>query len=427
MIPHSNKFNFVTDREQWIEDNKHVCTIPYKEIHFRLGYANPCCYYRPTEGLTVAPAATVKTYIESQQVDPACAYCTKQENNNQFSGRKRDLLSISAADLEQCLTNKSSAEFSTTVVFSNKCNMACRMCSPGNSSLIGKMIGIRDYASPTISDNIQYWHQIQNEIRQGVEKYSVYRLIVTGGEGTVQDDLYKLTDWLCAENLSERIHLHILTNGSTWLEDTYANWCQRFRQLTFSISIDSVYENYGYVRWPMQFDKIQKHLDKFAEYSRYYSNFSYYFTPVFYANNVAYLPEWLEFFETFFDRGNDVCVFDQTLVDPKPYQILNLPTYLKNSLLRIIEPLPNLDLKILHKNTQFKESLCNIVEQLKIDLEVAPNQKFKQRLMWKEYLNQTAKWDQLTNITLPAANRKLWDRLSIQDQLYYHKLFEQPK
>jgi hypothetical protein len=424
MIPHSNKFNFVTDREQWIEDNKHICTIPYKETHYRLGYANPCCYYQSTEGLTVSPAATVKTFIESQQVDPSCAYCTKQENNNQLSGRKRDLLSISVADLESFLKNHTFEEFSTTLVFSNKCNMACRMCSPGNSSLFGKMIGIKDYASPTISDNTQYWNQIKNEIRQGVEQYSTYRLTVTGGEGTVQDDLYKLTEWLCAENLSQRVHLQILTNGSTWLEDTYADWCQQFRQLTFSLSIDSVYENYGYVRWPMQFDKIRKHLDKFAEYSRYYSNFNYYFTPVFYANNVAYLPEWLEFFENFFDCGNDVCVFDGTLVNPKHYQILNLPTYLKNSLLPIIEPLPNLDLKILHKNLQFKESLCNIITQLKMDLEVTPDQQSKQHLLWRDYLSQTAKWDLLTNTSLPTANRKLWDRLNSQDKLYYCQLFE---
>jgi organic radical activating enzyme len=425
MIPHSNKFDFVTDREQWIEDNKHVCTIPYKETHYRLGYANPCCYYQPTQGLIAQPAARVKKHIESQQVDAFCSYCTKQEQNNQLSGRKRDLLDINKISLENFLTNKNFEEFSTTLVFSNKCNMACRMCSPGNSSLFGKLVGIKDYASSTISDNLQYWQQIKNQIRSDVDKYKIYRLTVTGGEGTLQDDLYRLTEWLYEENLSQKIHLQILTNGSTWLADTYKQWCERFQQLTFSISIDSVNLNYEYVRWPMQFDKIAKHLYQFAELGNQHNNFNYYFTPVFYANNVAYLPEWLDWFENFYKQGNDVSIFDGTLVDPNHYQILNLPTYIKQDLLSVIEPLPELNLKILDKNSTFRQSLNNIVTQLKTDCENSPEQKNKQLTIWKEYLKQTAKWDLLTNTSLPISNQKLWDRLNSQDQLYYRELLKQ--
>ena len=424
MIPHSNKFNFVTDREQWIEDNKHICTYPYVGAHTKSRW-DPCCWYRSTVDFNSSSVTRVKEHIESQKIDAFCYYCTNQEKNNLLSGRQRALLELSPEDLQSFLQNKKLNEFTVTITLSNKCNMACRICGPHLSSLYGQLIGIKNFSSPNLSDNVQYWEEIKNSIKEGVNQYNVYRLTITGGEGTIQNDLYKLVDWLYQQNLSQKINLHLLTNGSTFLEETFSEWQQMFKQIDFGLSIDSVNENYSYVRWPMKFDKLEKNLYQFSEFSKKYKNFTYFITPTFYINNIAYLPEWLEFFEKFYNAGNNFVIFDNTFVEPNFLAIANLPTYLKNNLLTIIEPLPNLDLNILKKNTQFRESMHNIIEQLKMDLEIIPSQQFKQQELWREYLQQTAKWDLLTNTSLPVSNQKLWDRLSGQDQLYYRELLQQ--
>jgi hypothetical protein len=420
MIPYNKNFDLDSQREQWINDNKHICISPYKEFHYRKSHKNPCCFYQNNDTFDGSMTSTVKTNIESMKLDSNCKQCHRQEQRGQLSGRQRELLELPTQELIDFLTIKKVKDFSSTFMFSNKCNMSCRMCDGNLSSLYDKTWNKVDRPYATISDNNEYWEIIKNDIKSQVDNYETYRLNIMGGEGTIQEDLYKLTDWLIKEKLSQKIYLELGTNGSVFLKEAYSDWCKNFKQVSFALSIDSVADNYYYARWPVKFDKIKDNLQNFAELEKSFTNCNYYLTPTFYVNNIAYLTDWLDFFENFYSDKTQCHIFDNTLNKPNYLAVINLPTYIKQQLCSTIEPVLE-QYSILEKNSVFKRSIASLVDQLKNNLEEPEHGQMYQSSIWKEYLETTAKWDKLTKTSIAIHNKKLWDLFSDEDKNLYFK------
>jgi len=436
MIPHNNQFDYKLDSKklQWIQHNKHLCIIPYIEVDTRSIYINPCCHYDSLDSDKFAAfdfnhfigskfdfdnpngrIVEIKKNIESTTLDKNCNFCHKQESNNQISSRVRQLLQHSSDDITDWLTNKKLNEFTNIVTFGNECNMACRMCGSHNSNLFESIWSGNKKSKPirNISDDPKVWEVLKSSIRSQIDSnYEVYRIVVLGGEGTIQADLYKLADWLIAEKLSDKVNLQITTNGSVFLDEVFKKWCKNFKHLSFAISVDSAHaDNYRYVRYPVKFEKISNNLQHFKNLSAKYHNMNFHITPIFYINNIAYLKDFIDYFEQFDQRGT-LSINDNTLSDPTYLQLKNLPMAIKQQLIKQISPLID-GYRVLDRNEIFKLSIRSMLDQLEID-----NFSIES---WKQYLSTSARWDKLTNTDISFHNKKLWDLFSEDDKALYYQ------
>jgi organic radical activating enzyme len=420
MIPHSNKFDLESERLQWVQDNKHICVVPYIESHVGGKFINPCCHYDQGFKETLSldsirqPMIIIKNNIESAQIDKNCNFCHQQESNNQISERVRALLQHSSPDITEFLTNKKVQEHTDFFTFSNECNMACRMCTGGCSSLYASIWDNKKQTIKHLSDNLEYWGYLQANIRQKIhDRGEVYRITVMGGEGTIQKDLYKLTEWLVDEKLSDQVHLQIGTNGSIFHDEIFDQWCKNFKHLSFSISVDSTnVDNFPYVRYPAKFEKISRNLQNFKELSNRYFNFDFYITPTFYINNIAYLKDFLDYFEDFDSESKRLAIRDNTLTQPTYLKLSSLPNYIKTQLVDQINKYID-NYSLIERNPWFKTSIDSMLGQLHIgDFSTET---------WKQYLNTTARWDRLTGTNITFHNKRLWDLFNDEDKSLYQQ------
>jgi len=414
MIPHSTTFDYSSEFVQWSNDNRHICVIPYTNTGIRVGITkhDPCCWYRSSgDG---DPIAEVKQNIESRQIDKNCHLCHTKEDNHQISGRQRALLELNPASLNQFLATKKLDNFYMFVTFSNKCNMACRICNGSTSSLYDTIWNNNKNTIKSIGDDPKYLEIIKADILAAVDQYKVFNLIILGGEGTVQSDLYTLTDWLQQEHISEKICLKIGTNGSVFHDEVFNQWASNFKKLSFAISVDSTNDdNFVYVRYPVKFEKIHDNLQKFKSLAETHSNVNFHITPTFYINNIAYLKEFLDYFENFNASGPAVNIFDNSLSECDHLSLLALPLYLRKKLVTQVQEILSHGYSLVNNNTVFKQSIHSLLDQLTSDNFLEIN--------WTAYISTTAKWDNLTNTDLCINNKKLWDLLSAEDQATYRQ------
>ena len=412
MIPHNKTFDHRIDFDSWSKDNPHICSIPYQELHHDLNQISPCCWYDTSN--TVDSVAEIKKNIESGQVDKNCHLCHKQESNQQFSGRQRALKQFPPEQLDDFLENKKIKFFYMFFMFGNKCNMACRMCSSDISSLYNSIWNNKKNIPKTVRADTDYWNTIKSEIRTKVDLYEEFRLVIMGGEGTIQEELYTLTDWLQEENLCHKIILQIGTNGSVFSEDKFTSWCDTFKRVAVAISVDSTHDdNFLYVRYPVKFEKIHENLQKFKSLAETKSNFDLHITPTFYINNIAYLKEFLDYFEEFEISGRAARIYDNTLFRPDDLALAALPTVVKEKLAVQVQDLLNHDYKIWNNSFTFRTSVESILGQLK-------STEFSDEV-WARYISTTARWDHLTDTNLWTNNKKLWDLLPEVDQESYRQ------
>jgi hypothetical protein len=420
MIPQNKTVDHRIDFDSWSRNNPHICTIPYQEVHYDLNYADtgssfvmgPCCWYK-NSGVG-NHVIQIKKNIESGLVDKNCDICHRQESSQQFSGRQRALKNFSPDQLNEFLENKTIKFFDMFFMFSNKCNMACRSCGKWNSSLYDSIWNNKKNIPMSIGDDPNFWKTIKADIQEKASLHEDLRMIIMGGEGTIQEDLYHLTDWLQQENLNKKITLQIGSNGSVFLEDKFMSWCDSFKNVSFALSVDSTNEdNFLYVRYPVKFEKINENLQKFKSLAELKSNFSFYITPTFHANNIAYLKDFLDYFENFQVSEKCVAIYDNTLYQPAELALLSLPSMVKEKLFTQIQSLINHDYKVWDTNPTFKKSIESMLDQLKTT-------DFSEKV-WKKYISTTARWDQLTDNIPWINNKNLWDLLSVEDQESYRQ------
>jgi len=413
MIPHSSTFDYSSEFDQWSNDNRHICVVPYNNLGIRFGVTkhDPCCWYRSNGDID--PIAEVRQKIESGQIDKNCHLCHGKEDNSQISGRQRALLELNPLSLNQFLATKKLDNFCMFVTFSNKCNMACRMCNGGTSSLYDT-IWNNNKNTAEIIDDPRYFETIKSDILASVDQHKVFNLIILGGEGTIQSDLYTLADWLQEEHVSKKIHLKIGTNGSVFHDEIFNKWANNFKSLSFAISVDSTDDdNFVYVRYPVKFEKIHNNLQKFKSLAETHSNVDVHITPTFYINNIAYLKEFLDYFEKFNISGPSVKIFDNSLSECDHLSLLALPLYLRKKLAEQVQEISSYDYSLFSHNRVFEKSIHLLLAQL--------NSNNFSETNWATYMSTTAKWDNLTNTDQRVNNKKLWDLLSVEDQETYRQ------
>jgi len=221
--------------------------------------------------------------------------------------------------------------------FGENCNLRCRMCYPGLSNklridykyfvdneidtsgmqqfdykkqwenrggrteLLKHDINYKEGGSTRVvnfADNKQ-WHNILDNI------HTLTHIKATGGETLMSKPFLEFLDTAIKKDVSRNIYLEFHTNATKFSNENI-NRLKQFKGLQLNTSIDSIGKNYEYIRYPMQWDIVDKSLKNLltelqliqspmTPKMKYLKNFS--FNVVLSSLNAHYLPELLKYKE----------------------------------------------------------------------------------------------------------------------------------
>ena len=163
--------------------------------------------------------------------------------------------------------------------FGNLCNMKCRSCGPGDSSLWYEDVAAANqgrttfefYSSKqyqltkinnvwTLKDDDFLWYEDEkfwDTIKTVVPH--INRLYMTGGEPFISKAQWRLLN-LCIElDVSSNIVLEYNTNMTRLPDDAFELWA-KFKEIHIGCSIDAIGELAYYMRYPGKWETIQENI-----------------------------------------------------------------------------------------------------------------------------------------------------------------------
>ena len=248
----------------------------------------------------------------------------------------------------------------------NHCNLKCRMCGPTDSdswySDTVKVWGVnifkdshgqvelikkdRDLYETKNKDydwinSNHFWNQIQKNIP------NIKFLHITGGEPLLIKKHYEFLSMIVKKGYAKNITIDYNSN-LTFLPDKALELWSYFKKIQIAVSIDGYGKVNDYIRYPSQFKKIEKNLEKLDQSSN--NNYSLQIAGTVQVYNIFYLTDFIEWkLKKHFHHVNSI---------NKGYSILNLHPLFNPSFLNV---------KILPKKSkdQIKEKFLNFLISLK--------------------------------------------------------------
>jgi sulfatase maturation enzyme AslB (radical SAM superfamily) len=163
--------------------------------------------------------------------------------------------------------------------FGNLCNLKCRYCGPGDSSLwyedfiklhktnIINYYGTKQY--PIVMNNNKWeidsldfnWYE-DEKFWNCIKTLFPYidRYYFTGGEPTINKTHYELLQLIIDGGYSDKVTLEYNSNMVAIPEKLYNQWDQ-FKEVSIGCSIDGYKEYANYLRYPSKWDDLEVNLD----------------------------------------------------------------------------------------------------------------------------------------------------------------------
>jgi hypothetical protein len=415
MIPYTNLWAddiSIEGKTQWALQNQHICLNPYTTLHSQVVpgqiQSTCCCNLKPSE-INDRQFTELKTTIEQGVKNNKCQLCYKSEEQIGTSERTLTLIRQPPQLINQFLTTGTVDHFEFRIKFSNLCNLACKTCQPEFSSKYAQMYNIRVLKEfqDDISTDQTFWNTITTEIADKCQAIPNVSIALLGGESLIQPGAIRLLNWLADNNLSKQIDLRITTNFTN-LKDNIIKLFDGFRAVTVCASIDSVNENYSYVRYPETFDTIKNNLS-FVLANR---NIRFSITPVWSLHNIFYMVDYLDWWHTWFTEHNiyNINISNVSMSEPHIMTIQNLPVEYRPHLLTIINQAAAHDIFKNPRHASLHKYLEGIIKFLSSDTVVYDK--------FIEFLKQTALDDCTTNMSMTVGNNRLYNILSKQHKQY---------
>lgn len=425
--------NLSDEKLNWAKNNPSLCFFPWNTLEIRSNGKNldiTCCcnldQSQISKNLIDDPFLKIKEQMLEGNLPDSCRACKQEEDNGGISERIKFILTRSDEELENLKSIAKVKYFELRINFSSICTLACRICDAASSSTYAKItkdFGFR-YYEKDISENETYFAQIQTIVKENLQKDVKFDLHLMGGEPLLSKGVKKLLDWLVDSNYANKINLKITSSLAVNVDDHFLQQLDRFKNTTFIASIDSVGENYRYVRWPAQFSKIQNNLQyiqDFKQVSPARADWILGLHPVFSLNNIFYIKEYLNYWHNWIKNNKDKGLSEiWLLVNPLLYRtnyldIEALPKKYRGKLKDILTECINHEIfSMLHdRGIIFYTFLKTTLEEL----DTLP----EDNILWNLYLKHTAEFDVRTNTKLEILNKKFYNLLD-QDDIDLYKL-----
>lgn len=426
---------FVSESKiEWLRQRPYLCVSPYSKTDFRFhsnGFHASCCCnldvkHSVIEGSTVL-LDQVRHSMSEKTTHPACWRCFQEESLGHVSERVSYLMHHSMDELEAFDQHGISVhEIEIGAKISNLCNLACRSCQPYDSSLWSKIAKIPvDYPvyEQDLSDHDRYWNVLLDHITAQSQIHDTLIVHPIGGETLLQKGFHRLIDWFMEQRLHDRTTFRITTNFATAISDLLAEKLTKFRKVELLASIDSVGENYHYVRWPAGFDKVTRNLETMKRLHDTYPDRFPVLTvvPIFSLNNIFYIEDVLDFWSDWTDSsGVPINLNTRNLYRPDLLCIEILPERYRSVLIEILKRCLDhrffVDLVTPEQSSAYAH-ISSTLERLS-RCDTANENTFR------GYLRFCADYDKRTGQSSHDGNQRLFGMLDDLDVMIYQQHFE---
>lgn len=254
-----DSFNYTV--EDALKTNKSICILPFIQSVTINGNLHVCCR-------SSTPISKFDTSIKhsedssrnlikqkmfaGEKLDQYCKICYDLEDKEIISPRITQTI-----EWANRLNTKNINELTkiTDPVYyeiraSNQCNLMCRMCFPGNSSLIDK-----ENQKLKIFNKSRYQYTGFDHVNIN----NIEKLYVAGGEPTIMPELYKFLED-CIEKKETSFEIQLNTNAVS-LTKQFKSLLKHFNNFNFEISVDGYDLVNQYVRWPTDWEKLVNNID----------------------------------------------------------------------------------------------------------------------------------------------------------------------
>jgi len=222
----------------------------------------------------------VRTQMLNGEKPPSCLKCYKEEAAGHRSKRQWETEYWSKRVNVDTLIENTSTDGSVPpqlayidLRFGTKCQLACVMCSPHDSSG-----WIKDYKeifpaveNASLKTTMQWkdkgsfngssynWHK-QNPVfwEQFYEQIpNMQQIYFAGGESLIIEEHYEILEKCIEKGYAKDLELRYNSNGVEWREDLFDLW-KHFKLVRFHYSIDSIKEMNDYIRYPSKWKRQEE-------------------------------------------------------------------------------------------------------------------------------------------------------------------------
>ena len=292
-----------------------------------------------------------KKFINGEKPDE-CKQCWDEEDTGIQSLRKGTTQTFfeSNPDIDRDLLIKSQEDSPVirelNLTLTNKCNLACRICSPHASSLwVKEVVETKELMiknnSPLFNNFIYAMHD-DNLSQLSATKFQDDRLVelhsmskdlrkifIYGGEPLINEEILAYLQQLVTDNLSQNISLIMNTNCTVY-KDNIIDLFSKFKHVVIYLSIDGIDKSYEYQRWPARYSTIEKNIKRYAELKDPFKVVIYVTMSIL---NIIDLEKILDKFDTY-NLGIDL--YNQVHT-PNMLNVRNMPPKLKKEVVRILK------------------------------------------------------------------------------------------
>ena len=329
---------------QIVNNNKSFCILPF--INERLSRnkndRTHCCWQKTflepyTDFYTNSDSINMRQKMVNGDKIDLCQVCYNLEEYGGMSPRQTTTIDwtykLKYKSIQEVIDNTKLLNYEIQV--GNKCNLMCRMCDPHSSNLIANeyfKIGLAQTNLKTISSNDFDLIDID----------TVRQVQVAGGEPSISKDFY---DFLkrCIQANKTDLEIFISTNAVSITKE-FISLIKHFSNIKISISIDAVGDINKYLRWPNNWQKFTKNIEKLKSAL---PSYNYYFNTVVSIYNISQLYHVFEYLETNFPTSNYSMNILENPTIQQPWnfpdkalalanltKIKNLQTYKKNQIFK---------------------------------------------------------------------------------------------
>ena len=191
----------------------------------------------------------------------------------------------------------------------NKCQLACVMCSPHDSSkwikeykeiwptlenkrLKSSMEWEKESGKLAWSGGSYAWHKKNPEFwKDFYEQVPTLRqLYWAGGESLIMEEHYEVLEKIIEMGYAKNIELRYNSNGIEWQSNLFDLW-KEFKNVIMHFSIDAYGEQNYFIRYPAKWKRVVNQLHKMDDYP--YDNLRLTTATCITALNIFYLPEFI--------------------------------------------------------------------------------------------------------------------------------------
>ena len=310
--------------------NNTLCWYPFSQLALKswnkdgIKFASPCCNSRH-EGLEFEKGALPIEIFHGDHMEEirqsmlrgekhsTCRVCWDEESWNKGSPDSYRLWSADPNDnahIDILEPKLQVIDFG----FGEDCNMRCRMCKPGNSNKLRidykyfvdnkiDTTGIShfDWANNDPMHDVNVEPNSHNTIYLGVAGKQWQNILdnindlvyvkATGGETLQAKEFLYFIDVAIQKDVAKNMTLFITTNG-TKFSKKLVDKLNNFKKIELILSIESIGDNYEYIRYPVKWKTLEKNLAKVKD-----TNFDIKVSSVLSVYNAHYITELCEYFD----------------------------------------------------------------------------------------------------------------------------------